>query len=58
MDILLVHYLNSFDSNNLFRDFNTNEMEINGITECSLFNKAITAAKPKIIGLKSKKKQL
>ena len=55
MNVLLVHYLGSFNSNDLFKDFNMNKMEIDGIVEYSLFNKATTAAKPKTIGLKFKK---
>ena len=55
INVLSVHYLNSFDSDNLFRDFNTNKMEINSIVECFLLNKTITAVKPKTISLKSKK---
>ena len=58
VDALLVYNLDLFDSNDLFRDFNTNEMEINGMAEYSSLNEAITAAKFKTIDLKSKKKQL
>ena len=58
IDVLLVHYLDSFNSDNLFRDFNTNKMEIDSIIKYSLLNKATTVVKPKTIGLKSKKEQL
>ena len=58
VDALLVYNIDPFDSNNLFRYFNTNEMEIDSMAECPLFNKAITAAKPKTIDLKFKKEQL
>ena len=58
VDVLSVYYLDSFNSDNLFRDFNINKMEINSMVEYFLLNKAITAAKPKTIGLKSKKEQL
>ena len=58
-----VYYLDSFDSDNLFKDFNTNEidineMEIDGIVECSLLNEATTTVKFKTIDLKPKKEQL
>jgi hypothetical protein len=60
VNVSLVHYLDSFNSDNLFRDFNTNEidinkMEINDIVECFSLNKATTAVKSKTIDLKSKK---
>ena len=58
MDVLSVHHLDSFDSDDLFRDFNTNEMEIDGMAEYFLLNEATTAAKSKTIDLKSKKEQL
>ena len=58
IDALSVYNLDPFNSNNLFRDFNTNKMEINGMAECFLLNKAITAAKSKTVDLKSKKEQL
>ena len=58
VDALLVYNLDPFNSNNLFRDFNTNKIEINGIVECFLLNKAITTAKSKTVGLKFKKEQL
>jgi len=58
VDALSVYNVDPFNSNDLFRYFNTNEMEIDGIMECPLFNEAITAAKPKTVDLKSKKEQL
>jgi len=58
VDALSVYYLDSFDSNNLFRDFNTNKIEINSIVECFSLNKAITIAKSETVDLKSKKEQL
>ena len=58
VDVSSVHHLDSFDSDDLFRDFNTNEMEIDGMAECSSLNEATTAAKSKTIDLKSKKEQL
>ena len=58
VDASSVHNLDPFDSDDLFRDFNTNEMEIDGMAECSSLNEAITAAKSKTVDLKSKKEQL
>ena len=58
IDASLVYNLDPFNSNNLFRDFNTNKMEIDSIVECFSLNKAITAAKSKTVDLKSKKEQL
>ena len=58
IDALLVYNLDPFNSNNLFRDFNTNKIDINSIAECSSLNKATTIAKSKTIDLKSKKEQL
>jgi hypothetical protein len=60
VNVSFVHYLDSFNSDNLFRDFNSNEidinkMEINDIVECFSLNKATTAVKSKTIDLKSKK---
>jgi hypothetical protein len=61
--VLVSEQNNTFDSDDLFRDFNTNEIdmneiEIDSIVECFLLNKATTTAKSKIIDLKSKKEQL
>ena len=58
IDALLIYYLDSFNSNNLFKDFNINKIEINSIAKRSLLNKTITIVKSKIINLKSKKEQL
>lgn len=60
VNVLSVHHLDSFNSDDLFRDFNTNKIdtnkiEINSIAEYSSLNKAITIAKSKTINLKSKK---
>ena len=58
LDASSVHYLDSFNSNDLFRDLNTNKIEINGMVECSSLNKAMTTTKSKTVDLKSKKEQL
>ena len=55
VDALLVYNLDLFDSNDLFRDFNINKMEIDSTAECSSLNKATTIAKSKTVDLKSKK---
>ena len=55
INTLLVYYLDFFNFNDLFRDFNINKIEINNIVKCFLLNKAITIAKSEIVDLKSKK---
>ena len=55
MDASLVYNLDPFNSNDLFRDFNINKMEINGMAECFSLNEATTIVKSKTVGLKSKK---
>ena len=47
VDASSVHDLDPFDSDDLFRDIDTNEMAIDGMAEFSSLNEATTAAKSK-----------